>query len=91
MMTISFSNAPQLRYSVAATHIAATAVSWTASTASGSAFNGSLSSLAYTQVYTKSNPGSGSVALHWTLAPIVAAGLRAGSHNLSVRWRFEAF
>ncbi len=73
------------------TRIPATKVSWTAATSSGTATNGTLSSTAYSQVYASpNNPSSGSVDLTWTLGAISAAGLRAGTHTLTVRWRVEA-
>jgi len=73
------------------TRIPASKVSWTAETSSGKATNGTLSSTAYSQVYASSNnPSSGSIDLTWTLGPITAAGLRAGTHTLTVRWRVEA-
>jgi hypothetical protein len=34
---------------------------------------------------------SGTITLNWTLAAIAAAGLRSGTHTLTVRWKFEAF
>jgi hypothetical protein len=73
------------------TRIPATKVSWAAVTSSGAATNGTLSSTAYSQVYASpSSPSSGSVDLTWTLGAITAAGLRAGTHTLTVRWRLEA-
>jgi hypothetical protein len=76
------------------THIAASAVSWTTTASTGTPTDGTLSSAAYGQVYR--SPGNlnalstGSANVHWTLAPIVAAGLRSGIHTLTVRWKFEA-
>ena len=74
------------------TRIPATKLSWTAVTSSGAAINGTLSSTAYSQVYaaSPSSPSSGSVDPTWTLGAITAAGLRAGTHTLTVRWRLEA-
>ena len=70
--------------------IPASAVSWTAATTSGVAAGGTLSSASYSQVYASPNdPLSGDVTLHWTLGPLTAAGLRAGTHTLTVRWRLE--
>lgn len=102
---LTFQNSQQLRISVRAdsttftgpgtTHPAAASVSWTATSSSGTATNGTLSSVSYSEVYrspTKLKPSNtGSASLHWTLAPIAAAGLRAGTHTLTVRWKFEAF
>lgn len=73
-------------------HPSAGSVSWTASGNGGTGSNGTLDSVSYTQVYLSSaNPNSGSVDLHWTLGSIAAAGLRAGAHTITVRWRFEVF
>jgi len=74
-----------------ATHIAATNVTWTASTSNGTASGGTLSSAVYNEVYRKTNPSSGSVDVVWKLDPIAASGLRSGTHTLTVRWKFEAF
>jgi hypothetical protein len=79
-----------------AVHIAAMQASWTATVSgNGTGFNGTLSSTTYTQVYRKNNPcsgfHSGSVNLVWALAPIAAAGLRSGTHTLTIRWKFESF
>lgn len=70
--------------------IPASAVSWTAATTYGVAVGGTLSSSAYSHVYASPNdPLTGDVTLHWTLGPLTAAGLRAGTHTLTVRWRLE--
>jgi len=77
------------------TRIAASKVSWTASASSGSASNGALAAGAYTVVYVSANKlkttSSGSITLNWTLAAIAAAGLRSGTHTLTVRWKLESF
>jgi len=73
------------------THPAASKVKWTASTSNGTASGGTMSSSAYSEVYRKTNPSSGSVDVVWTLDPIAASGLRSGTHTLTVRWKFEAF
>ncbi|MEQ1727613.1 MAG: hypothetical protein ABL982_04455 [Vicinamibacterales bacterium] len=75
------------------TRIPASKVSWTATAVSGgTASAGTLSSTAYSQVYrTRTNPGAGAVDMTWRLAAPAAAGLRAGTHSLTVRWRVEAF
>lgn len=100
-----FARSQQLKVSVQAaatdfsgpgsTHIAASKVSWTAAAASGTASNGTLSSTAYTQVYLSPNNlksgSTGTVNVTWTLAAVAAAGLRSGTHTVSVRWKFEAF
>lgn len=70
--------------------IPASDVSWTASTSAGVATGGTMSSAAYSQVYASPTaPVSGAVSLQWTLGPLTAAGLRAGTHTLTVRWRLE--
>lgn len=73
--------------------IPADAVSWTVTaTQRGTGSHGTLSALAYGQVFRASNnSGSGSVSLGWTLAPLAASGLRAGPQTLTIRWRVEAF
>jgi hypothetical protein len=99
-----FPNSAKLKVSVRAdasafsgpgvTHIDAAKVSWTATATNGTASNGTLSSAAYGEVYRSpanlKATSTGSVSLHWTLAPVAAAGLRAGTHTLTVRWKFEA-
>jgi hypothetical protein len=71
--------------------IPASKVSWTITGATnGSGSSGTLSSSAFTQVYlSNSLPPSGSVGLRWSLAA-PGAGIRAGNHNLTVTWKFEA-
>lgn len=68
-------------------------VSWSATAVgAGTGTPGTLSSSAYGQVFQSgANPKSGEVDLTWRLAPIAAAGLRAGTHSLTVRWRLESF
>jgi len=102
---VGFSNAERLKVSVQAdsssfsgpgtTHIAASRVSWAASASTGTASNGTLAAGAYTQVFVSptklKSTSSGSITLNWTLAAIAAAGLRSGTHTLTVRWKFEAF
>ena len=75
------------------TQIPVSKVSWTATGVGGSSgFAGSLSSTAYSQVLRSSqNPKSGGADMTWQLAPVIASGLRAGTHTLTVRWRIEAF
>lgn len=101
----NFAKTEQLRVSVQAdsatfagpgtTHIATSKVSWIASTSSGTASNGTLAAGSYTQVYVSpsnlKNSSTGSVTLSWSLAPVAAAGLRSGTHTLTIRWKFEAF
>lgn len=71
--------------------IPASAVSWTATTPAGVASNGTMSQANWIQVFASPNePSNGSVALQWALGPLTAAGLRAGTHTLTVRWRLEA-
>ena len=102
---IGFTTSEKLRVSVqpdsstfsgpGTTRIAASKVSWTASASSGTASNGTLAAGAYTVVYVSPNKlkatSSGTITLNWTLAAIAAAGLRSGTHTLTVRWKFEAF
>jgi hypothetical protein len=77
------------------TRIAASKVSWTAGASSGNPSNGTLAAGAYTSVFVSPNKlkttSSGTITLNWTLAAIAAAGLRSGTHTLTVRWKFEAF
>ena len=74
------------------TRIPASKVSWTATpVGGGTASPGTLSSAAYSQVYVTGNNKSGEIDITWTLASIAAAGLRAGTHTLTVRYRLEAF
>ncbi len=77
------------------THIPASKVSWTATTSTGTASNGTLSAASYTQVYLSpanlKPTDTGAITINWTLAAIAAAGLRSGTHTLTVRWKFEAF
>ena len=77
-----------------ATHIPASAVSWTTTASNGTPSNGTLSSAAYGEVYRSPANltvlSTGSASVRWTLGPIVAAGLRSGTHTLTVRWKFEA-
>jgi hypothetical protein len=77
------------------THPAASKVSWTTTASSGTPSNGTMSSAAFTVVWLSAtklkNVDSGTISQTWTLAPIYAAGLRSGTHTLSVTWRFEVF
>ena len=71
--------------------IPASNVRWTTSNASGgSGSNGTLSSAAWTQIFQSSLLAtSGRVDLTWTLgAP--GGGIRAGTHTLTVRYKFES-
>jgi hypothetical protein len=100
-----FATSEKLRVSVQAdssnfsgpgsTHIAASKVSWTASASAGTASSGTLAAGLYTMVYQSPNrltsTSSGAVSVKWTLASIAAAGLRSGTHTVTVRWKFEAF
>lgn len=71
--------------------IPASAVSWTATTPAGVASNGTMTQANWVQVFASPNePSNGSVTLQWALGPLTAAGLRAGTHTLTVRWRLEA-
>lgn len=75
--------------------IPASKVSWTATAAAGNPSNGTLAFGTYKQVYVSPNrlkpTSSGSVTLAWSLASIAAAGLRSGTHTLTIRWKFEVF
>lgn len=71
--------------------IPAAKVSWTTSGATnGTATAGVLSTSAYGQLY-QSGTGkkAGSVNVGWTLAA-PGTPLRAGTHALTIRWKFEA-
>ena len=58
----------------------------------GNALGGTLSSTAYSEVFrSNGNFTSGAVSVTWRLAPLSATGLRAGTHTLPVRWKFEVF
>lgn len=71
--------------------IPASLVSWTTSAASnGVGSNGTLSAVAYGQVFeTTLTKKSGNVDVAWTLAA-PGAGVRAGNHVLTMRWKLEA-
>jgi hypothetical protein len=106
LTTIGFSNATlssgkALRVSVqsdAATFsapsgpaIPASNVSWTNQGASGGiGWNGTLSSSSYAVVF-QGNPAatSGHLDLAWQLAA-PGGGIRAGAHQLTIRWKFES-
>ena len=71
--------------------IPASSVSWTSvGVGAGTGFNGTLSASTYAIVF-QSDPGSasGHVDLGWTLAA-PPAGIRAGNHQLTIRWKLEA-
>jgi len=71
--------------------IPASGLSWTThSPSSGLGWPGTLSSGSFQTVF-ESSPGAtaASVDLAWTLAPL-PAGVAAGDHGLTVRYRFEA-
>jgi hypothetical protein len=103
---IGFTNAEKLRISVQANantfsgpgnvQIPAGKVSWMATAiGGGTASSGTLTAGTYTLVYvSKANlkaNSTGAVAQTWTLNPIAAAGLRAGTHSLTVTWKVESF
>ena len=71
--------------------IPASRVSWTTSSASnGTGSAGTLSRLAYTQVFqSRAGRRNGGVSLTWTLAA-PGTPIRAGNHSVLVRWKFEA-
>jgi len=73
------------------TRIPASKVSWTATPIGGGTGSpGTLSSAAYSQVYVTGNNKSAAIDITWTLASIAAAGLRAGTHTLTIRWKLES-
>lgn len=66
-------------------------ISWTTSNVVGGiGMNGVLSKTIYTPVYQSNvDATSGRVDLTWTLAP-PGGGIRAGTRQAALRWRFEA-
>lgn len=106
LTTVSFSNASltpgkALRVSLQAdaatftppggASIPAASVSWNSLGASGGiGLSGTLAASSYMLVY-QSDPArtSGHVDLEWTLAA-VATGVRAGTHQLTIRWKVES-
>jgi hypothetical protein len=66
-------------------------ISWTASNAQGGVGSaGTLSDTTWGQVFESSpSPIAGGVDLTWTLAA-PGAGIRAGTHQLTLRWKFES-
>jgi hypothetical protein len=74
------------------TAIPASNVSWTTSGASqGTGINGVLSKTVYSQLFQGNVlASSGSVNVTWSLAA-PGTPLRAGNHNLTMRWKLEAF
>ena len=104
-VTISFSNSSlingrALRISVQAdaasftppsgSSIPASKVAWTAAGNGGLGMNGTLGSSSYAMVF-QGNPAtpSGYVDLAWTMAA-PGSGIRAGVHQLTIRWKFES-
>lgn len=73
------------------TAIPASRVSWTTAAASnGVGNNGALSKSAYGQLFQSGNgKKNGSVNVSWSLAA-PGAGIRAGVHTLTVRWKIES-
>jgi hypothetical protein len=74
--------------------IPAAKLSWTIfGAAGGTGSNGTLSSSSYSLVYQSNAAGlfplAGHVDLAWTLAA-PGAGLRAGTHALTIRWKLES-
>ena len=73
------------------TAIPASKISWvTSSPSNGTGTNGTLSKTVYGQLFQSTvSKTSGSVAVTWTLgAP--GAGIRSGSHVLTLRWKLES-
>lgn len=104
--TISFSNASlnsgnALRVSVQAdasaftpprgSSIPASKVTWsTLGAAGGTGWNGTLNSTSYALVFQSNpSPTSGHIDLEWTLAA-PGSGVRAGIHQLTIRWKLES-
>jgi hypothetical protein len=74
------------------TAIPSSYVSWTVSGASnGTGSNGALNSAFFTQIYQSvvDLKKSGSVNITWRLAP-PPAGIRAGTHTLTITWKLES-
>lgn len=71
--------------------IPASRVSWTTSGAQGgSGTSGTLSDTAYGQVFeSATSVTSAQVDVHWTLGAI-GGGVRAGFHDLTLRWKIES-
>jgi hypothetical protein len=71
--------------------IAAAKVSWiTVGAGSGTGSNGTLSATSYTLVFQSNpSPTSGHADLEWTLAA-PGSGIRAGIHQLTIRWKLES-
>lgn len=71
--------------------IPASNVSWTTLGASGgTGWSGVLSSSSYALVFQSDpSPLSGHVDVGWTLAA-PGSGIRAGTHDLTIRWKFES-
>jgi hypothetical protein len=71
--------------------IPAANVSWTTSNPTrATGFSGTLSSTAYTTVFqSQTNANNGNIDVTWKLAPL-PAGVRAGAHNLTIRWKLES-
>jgi hypothetical protein len=74
-----------------ATKIPASNVTWTTGSAvGGTGSSGTLSFSQYSQVYQSNvDPSSGSVQITWRLTG-APAGIRSGSHTLSLTWKLEA-
>lgn len=72
--------------------IEATNVSWTIlGAAGGTGWGGTLSATSFGLVYQSNpDPSSGHVDLAWALAAPGSAGLRAGTHQLTIRWKLES-
>lgn len=71
--------------------VPATYIAWTTTNVNnGVGLNGSLSKLTYTTVFEGTvGAKSGRVSLNCTLAP-VGTSVRAGTGNVTLRWKFEA-
>ena len=72
--------------------IQASGVSWTtAGSSNGTGWNGTLTDGSYTLLFEGDpNAESGHADFEWTLAAPGAGGLRAGSHQLTIRWKVES-
>lgn len=73
------------------TEIPASKVSWTTSGAQGGGgTSGTMSDTSYGQVFqSTTSASSAQVDVHWTLASI-GGGVRAGFHDLTLRWKLES-
>ena len=99
---LGFANGDKVRISIKSdtadfsgpggTAISASAITWTATATGGNPSNGTLSSTTYAEVFRSTGKSAAGMAfLTWRVGPISASGVRAGTHTLNVRWKFEVF